>query len=200
MSFVHEQFYDEEHQKNTYELGIWCFLASEWMLFSGLVLIYLYARWAAPEIMVEGSLGLDRVLGTLNTAILLTSSLTVAYGVQSRLEGRKSTWKWLLLSATLGCMFLAIKGLEWSHELQKVPEEPGLRLFFFLYFAITGVHALHLFVGVAVLTALAWLDKVNSTLPAEPNPVVMTGVYWHLVDLIWVFIFPAFYLLEHGLE
>jgi cytochrome c oxidase subunit 3 len=191
-----DQFASAEQQHQAAELGIWIFLASEVLFFGGLFLALTIYRVLYPHAFNEGTKEMHFVLGTLNTAILLTSSFTMATAV--RLAPDKSRL-WLLLTAFLGVCFLVVKGTEYHKEWVDglVPvfhfdpnrlSSPHTILFLFLYFVMTGIHAIHLAVGIGLVS---WLGFSKP----KKGKVEIVGIYWHFVDLIWVFLYPALYLL-----
>ena len=185
-------------------LGMWVFLASEVLFFGGLILAYAVYRVAYPDTFGAASDHLDRLIGGLNTAILLTSSLTMALADRSaELGARGRARLQLVAAALLGLVFLAIKLYEWQIEAAKKLAPIGSRafdypgeaerhaeMFFNLYFAMTGVHALHLLVAVGVVLVLA-------ARPSAPvSQVRGTGLFWHFVDLVWIFLYPILYLVR----
>ena len=176
-------------------LGMWAFLVTEVMFFGPLFFGYVHSRLADHDAFVSGSHHMHIVLGTLNTAILLTSSLTMALAVHASRKGAGSVRLWLGLTALLGLAFLGIKGGEYWMESSEVAKASGAELeFYFLYFAMTGLHALHLTIGVG---AVAWLWRHARRFGRDYHaPVEVSGVYWHFVDAVWVFLYPMFYLLE----
>jgi len=176
-------------------LGIWAFLATEVLFFGPLFFGYVHARLAQPDAFASGSHHMHIVLGTLNTALLLTSSLTMALAVEATQRGKRSLRLLLAVTALLGAAFLCIKGYEYVTEIpEAVRATGGEARFYFLYFVMTGLHAIHLAIGIALL---AWLWLRASRLgPAYFAPVEVTGLYWHFIDVVWVFLFPMFYLLE----
>jgi cytochrome c oxidase subunit 3 len=205
-----EQFESFERQRQAAELGMWVFLATELMFFGPLFLGYAYGRWAYHAGFAEASRHTDIVIGTVNTAVLLTSSLFVALGVRSiRLRQRGLTRVFLLCAAALGCLFLALKGLEYHDEWHEhlvpwmdfefaAPHRAAAALFYFLYFGMTGLHAVHLTIGIAVLGTFAWRLGRAPILHMQ-NQVEIGALYWHFVDGIWVFLYPILYLVErHG--
>jgi cytochrome c oxidase subunit 3 len=203
------QFDTLEQQHEARTLGMWMFLASELMFFGGVFLGYLYARYYYPEAFDLGSDQLKVPLGAVNTVILLTSSLTMALAVHAAQIGRRQRLiLFLSLTLALGAAFLGIKLFEYVEDYHKdlIPgphfsypaQEPLLRqveLFFWLYFAMTGLHALHMIIGMAmlaVLVAMAWrgrFDKENY------SGIEVMGLYWHFVDIVWIFLFPLLYLI-----
>lgn len=175
-------------------LGMWAFLATEVLFFAPLFFGYVHARIAGHEAFVSGSHHMHVVLGTLNTAILMTSSLTMALAVRFSQEGKRIR-VWLALTALLGLAFLGIKGSEYWMEASEVAKASGGELtFYFLYFAMTGLHAVHLTVGIGIVGWLWWHAARFGR--AYHAPVEVSGLYWHFVDAVWVFLYPMFYLIE----
>ena len=176
--------------------GMWAFIATELMFFGPLFFGYVHGRIAAQDAFVSGSHHMHIVLGTLNTAILMTSSLTMALAVHAAQTGRQARLRTCLaLTALLGLAFLGIKGTEYWKEASEVEQASGGELeFYFLYFAMTGLHALHLTIGLGIV---AWLwHHARRFSAAYHAPVEVSGRYWHFVDIVWVFLYPMFYLLE----
>jgi cytochrome c oxidase subunit III len=169
-------------------LGMWTFLSSEVLFFSVLLLAFWVYREQHVANFITGTRRMNLTLGTLNTAVLLTSSLTMAMAVEASAKGREFR-KLLVVTAILGAVFLVIKGIEYREHIIA-----GLfpRLFFILYFLLTGLHALHLLIGVSLVTWLR-LRRKNSGEALEN-----VGLYWHFVDIVWVFLFPMLYLMGRG--
>jgi cytochrome c oxidase subunit 3 len=204
---VLHQFDDVEQQYEAASLGMWVFLLTEIMFFGGLFTGYVVYRVAYPLAFAEGSQHLDILLGGVNTAVLIGSSLTMALAVHSAQVGeRQALVRFLLLTMLLGLVFLGIKGLEYAHKFEEhlVPG-PGflsagshaqqVQLFFSFYFSMTGMHALHMVIGIGILAVLArqaWRGRFS---PAYFTPVELTGLYWHFVDIVWIYLFPLLYLL-----
>jgi cytochrome c oxidase subunit III len=201
-----EQFDDLTQQHEAASLGMWVFLVTEILFFGGLFAGYTVYRAIYPEGFREASHHLDLLLGGINTAVLITSSLTMALAVHSVQEGqRRAVLRFLLLTLMLGAVFLGIKGTEYAH---KYAEElvPGLRfgysgphpsqvqLFLSFYFVMTGLHAFHMLVGMALLGVLAFLAWRGHFSAAYYAPVETSGLYWHFVDIVWIFLFPLLYL------
>ena len=214
---LHHQFVDAEQQRNAASLGMWLFLGTEVMFFGGMFCAYLiYRLWYYPE-FAAGSRSLDIWLGTVNTAVLICSSLTVALGVRAAQMGkRRLLVLLLLLTLVFGLGFLGIKGVEWHDKfvehhvpgisfsaddlIQHYPDlhiDPSrTQIYFSLYFAMTGLHALHMIIGVGIfcyLTYFAWKGRYT---PQYHTPVEIGGLYWHFVDLIWIYLFPLLYLID----
>ena len=185
-------------------MGMWLFLLSELFLFGGLFVAYAAYRSMHREDFHHAGGELNAVLGVANTVVLLTSSLTVALGVHALREGReREAPRWLGVTILLALVFLAVKAVEWSTKYQHglFPGQPGLaalppgeRLFFGLYFAATGLHAFHVVVGAIVLAVAAYLVARGRVRRDAPVVMENAGLYWHLVDIIWIFILPLFYL------
>jgi cytochrome c oxidase subunit 3 len=203
-------FDSERHQHESAELGMWVFLATELMFFGPLLLGYAVGREMYGPAFAAASRHTDVVIGTINTAVLLTSSLFMALAVLAvRSDRTRLAMRCLLVTACLGVVFLVLKGFEYHSEWQEhlVPWtdfrfEPALRqgagYFYFLYFAMTGLHAVHLSIGIAASVVFAVRLRVNSA-RALASQIEVTGLYWHFVDVIWVFLYPILYLVErHG--
>ena len=195
-----------EKQAQAQRLGMWLFLATEVLLFAALFAAYGVYRYLYPHAFAEASRGLTTWLGGVNTFVLVTSSLTVALGLDAatRGEGRRSA-ALFFLSVAMGLVFLGFKAVEYSHHFHagELPgqyyaghiQSSGGPLFYSLYFLITGLHAFHVVIGMTVLTVIgvrSWLGKYSAEHHA---PVELAGLYWHLVDLIWIFVFPLIYLI-----
>jgi len=185
-------------------IGMWLFLYSEVLLFGGLFVLYAAYFHRYPEFFVEGGKELNRVLGALNTIVLLISSFTVAASITALQRNKKvQSISFLLFSIFCGFIFLVNKYFEWgakfSHDIypnsdRLVFGEPGLNIFFGLYYVITGLHGLHVIIGMALL-AVALLYVIRGKVNADRFGLLENaGLYWHLVDLIWIFVFPLFYL------
>jgi cytochrome c oxidase subunit III len=186
-------------------VGMWLFISTEILLFGGLFLLYSMYRLKNPAEFHSGSLELSRFFGTLNTCILITSSLTVALSIHNLIENRKKTAVAYLLS-TIGLAFgfLIVKTIEWTekyhhglfpnmHNLQSKPH--GEILYFGLYYMMTGLHAVHVIVGICVLSVFLGRVVHGTISASRPAYLQNAGLYWHLVDLIWIFLFPLFYLI-----
>lgn len=185
-------------------IGMWLFLYSEVLLFGGLFVLYAAYFHRYPEFFVEGGKELDRVIGALNTVVLLVSSFTVAASITALQRNKKTqSISFLLFSIFCGFIFLVNKYFEWgakfSHDIYPNSDtltfgEPGLNIFFGLYYVITGLHGLHVIIGMTLLAVALWYvirGKVNAD---RFGLLENAGLYWHLVDLIWIFVFPLFYL------
>lgn len=207
-SKLEKQFESLEQQHHAATLGTWVFLASEMMLFGAMFMGYTVYRIFYGGTFHEISKHLNLPLGSVNTAILITSSFTIAVAVHAAKETRKKLMQLMLAAtATLGSVFLLIKGYEWYEEFHKnlapffdMPfaysgaDVGAAKLFMSFYFAMTGFHFLHLLAGVSLVSWTLFLSVRGKIAYEKPNRVEMTGLYWHLVDVIWVFIYPLFYL------
>lgn len=209
-----EPFDDFEHQRESALLGMWIFLAAEMIFFGGVILGYVEFRHAYPRDFDVASNHTKIVLGSVNTAVLLTSSLFMALAVHSAQEGKRSRLvAFLVATMALGMVFLVIKVTEYYLEYreQLIPG-PGFRidgadprhaqLFFLSYFTMTGIHALHLLIGIGLLGFLTLGAMRGRFTPGNHNAVEVGGLYWHFVDIVWIFLFPLLYLLgrhvHHG--
>jgi cytochrome c oxidase subunit 3 len=201
-----EQFDDLEQQEETATVGMWTFLATEVLFFGGLFAAYVVYRTAYPRAFVEGGHHSNLLLGTINTAVLLTSSLTMALAVHAAQVGRRARLMFLLLLTLLfGLGFLAIKGFEYSEHVSEhlFPDggfKPGLprgtEMFFVLYFLMTGLHAVHMLVGCGVIGVMLGLACKGKFSERYYTPIEISGLYWHFVDIVWVFLYPMFYLIK----
>ncbi len=213
---LQHHFADMEQQRETATFGMWVFLITEIMFFGGLFCAYLIYRLTYFRAFVDGSQRMDITLGAINTAVLICSSLTMAMAVHSAQTGRKNLIVgFLIATLLLGGVFLGIKAVEY-HDHWLNHEVPGSNfsdldehgnskgwtdpnhtsLFFSLYFAMTGMHALHMVIGAGLLTWLiiyAARGRFNATYFA---PVENIGLYWHFVDIIWIYLFPLLYLIS----
>jgi len=208
---VAHQFDDFTQQQEASTLGMWTFLVTEIMFFGGMFLGYTIYRGSYADAFTHASNHLDVVLGTINTAVLIASSLTVALAVHAAQESkRRALLLFLVLTIFLGLLFLGIKFTEYYHKYEEnlIPgwnfqyageNARHAAIFFSFYFAMTGMHALHMIIGIGiflVLSAAAWRGRYSAI---YHTPVELAGLYWHFVDIIWIFLFPLFYLLgRHG--
>lgn len=201
---------DAEHARfRADHLGLWLFISTEILFFGGLFSGYAVYRVAYPEAFREGSGHLDFWIGTINTGVLLTSSLFMALADRAVKLDQRSMLRWCLLATwALGATFLALKGYEYHHKYHEHlvpginfhgegPWAPQVQLFIFIYFALTGLHALHMLVGLELIAWLVWQNHRARLSAADHAPVEMTGLYWHFVDCVWVFLYPLLYLIPH---
>jgi cytochrome c oxidase subunit III len=199
----------QQHEAAT--LGMWLFLVTEVLFFGGLFLVYsIYRSWYAGA-FAAASHELDITLGAVNTAVLIASSLTMALAVHAaQLGQRRTLMLFLVATMALGSVFLGIKGIEYYHKFVEhhVPgpsfqfEREHFRhaqIFFSLYFVMTGLHALHMIIGLGIMLFMfrwAWLGTITAE---YYSPIEISGLYWHFVDIVWIFLFPLLYLIgRHG--
>jgi cytochrome c oxidase subunit III len=205
---VAEQFGDRAQQDQSASLGMWTFLGTEVLFFGGMFTAYTVYRTRYGEAFAEASKHLYCGIGAANTAILLVSSVFVALAVQLSARGgrRKATAALLTIAAMLGLAFLSLKGFENALDYRErlVPTvnfeahgrvDPGPEeMFYVIYFIMTGIHALHLTIGVVIMLVLAArLLMSKKTLEHQHNTIEMSGLYWHFVDVVWLFLFPLLY-------
>lgn len=207
---VAHHFYDGHQESSSAKLGMWLFLVTEVLLFSGLFVAYTVIKTLNPEMWAEASKTLDVSLGTVNTIVLISSSFTVALAVraaQTNKNGEKNKQIVGLLVFTILCAaaFMVVKYFEYSHKFH-VGTLPGPfysytgleganpHLFFGIYFLMTGLHGIHVLLGIGVLTWITVRAAKGHFYEDYYTPVELGGLYWHLVDLIWIYLFPLLYL------
>jgi cytochrome c oxidase subunit III len=194
-----------ERQRGAGKFGIWVFLASEVLFFGALMLTYAVCRIDHPSAFAAAGRETNIWYGTINTAILLTSSLTMAVAAQAALAGRhlrRLVVSCLASTALLGLAFLVVKAFEYKEDIEKhlLPgaqfalHETGTQLFFGLYWLVTGVHAIHLSIGMVLVIRLAMLGYLGKVRLDENPEIEVTALYWHLVDIVWIFLYPLIYL------
>ncbi|MGH7844106.1 MAG: cytochrome c oxidase subunit 3 family protein [Candidatus Binatia bacterium] len=205
------QFDDIGQQHEASWIGMWIFLATEVMFFGGMFLGYTVYRSAYPQAFAGASNHLDVLLGSINTAVLICSSFTMALAVHGAEAGdNRAVVRFLLLTIFFGLVFLGIKFFEYYTKFDEhlVPgssfrfDGPSARpaeIFFSFYFAMTGMHALHMIIGIGLLTALIVKARRRRFSPYYYTPVEITGLYWHFVDIVWIFLFPLLYLVGRHL-
>jgi cytochrome c oxidase subunit 3 len=222
--YLRHHFANLEQQRETSTFGMWLFLLTEIMFFGGLFCAYLiYRNWYYPA-FVAGSHQLSIGLGATNTAVLICSSFTMAMAVySSEMRWRKALVGWLLATIVLGSVFLGIKAVEYHekwekhhvpglnfsaagfmHEDPNYPEDKPLprdmaektQVYFSLYFAMTGMHALHMIIGVSILIILVIRAWGGAYTQGHMTTVENFGLYWHFVDIVWIFLFPLLYLIS----
>ncbi|HTN51211.1 MAG TPA: cytochrome c oxidase subunit 3 family protein [Anaeromyxobacter sp.] len=196
-----------EKQTHAARLGMWLFLATEVLLFTALFAAYGVYRFLYPEGFAQASRSIETWIGFVNTLILVTSSFTVAMGLDAATRGNgRRTALLFAVSVLLALAFLGLKAVEYSHHFQEgqLPgrfytfegvQAPGASLFFALYFLITGLHAIHVIIGMTVLIVIGTRAGLGAYSAEYHVPVELAGLYWHLVDLIWIFVFPLIYLI-----
>ncbi len=201
----HKDSYSEAIDYTGAKLGMWLFILSELLLFGGMFILYATHRYKSPADFYHASQELNVILGTLNTVILLTSSFSVAAAITAIQKGQSKLSIYLLTATIiLGLVFLVNKGFEWGTKIEHgiYPNSPillarpkGEILFFGLYYVMTGLHGLHVLVGICVLSVMSILIAKERIGPAHFTPLENSGLYWHLVDIIWIFLYPLFYLI-----
>ena len=207
---LQHHFEDLEQQQEAATLGMWLFLVTEVMFFGGMIAAYMLYRIWYPVAWAEGSNELNIYMGGINTAVLIFSSLTMAMAVRSAQTGnRNATMGFLVVTMLLGLTFLVIKFFEYKEKFEKGhvpgpnfsfegPESPHVQIFFSVYFALTGVHALHMVIGFCLLSVILTMAYRNRFSPEWYTPVELSGLYWHFVDIVWIFLFPLLYLVDRS--
>jgi len=212
--FLAHHFTDIEQQFEAGTLGMWLFLITEIMFFGGLFATYAIYRLMYLSAFEAGSHLLDVKLGAINTAVLIGSSLTMALAVRAGQTGsRKALIVFLILTMLLGGVFLGVKAYEYHHkwetglvpgfhwgpteEVHLHPEAalPHVELFFCYYFFMTGLHALHMIIGFGIMAVLVWQAARGRFDGGYYSPIEVSGLYWHFVDIVWIFLFPLLYLI-----
>ena len=237
-SLLHHHFDDMAQQRESTSLGMWTFLVTEVMMFGALVFAYsLYRHFYYPA-FAAGSHYLDITMGTINTFVLLFSSLTMALAVRcAQMKMKKGLVGWLLLTLLFGAVFLGIKAYEWNHDYHeglvpalnwnppsggehktqftsgttagsvgyvgdygKLVNKDNMQLYFVLYFCMTGLHAIHMIIGMGIVGMFTWMAHKGRFTNGNDQPVELMGLYWHFVDIVWIFLFPLLYLIggSHG--
>jgi cytochrome c oxidase subunit 3 len=206
-------FDNMEQQREAGNLGMWVFLAQEVMFFGGLFLAYTLYRSKFPEAFAAASNHLNWKLGALNTVVLIVSSLTMALAVYFAQTGvRRLQIVFLIVTMMLGTTFLAVKAIEyydkyrdhlipiagmfqWETALPHNVTPENIQMFYWIYFAMTGLHALHMIIGLGIMMWLVYHAWRGRFTPEYHAPVEISGLYWHFVDIVWIFLFPLLYLL-----
>jgi len=201
-------FDDFAQQAAAAKLGMWLFLATEILFFGGLFVAYAVVRFLYPEMFLEAHAMLSVPLGTFNTAVLITSSLTMALAVRAaQLGDERTSARFLQFTMALAAVFLVVKGFEYAPKLEegllpgrfyRAHEIHAARpyLFFGLYFVMTGMHALHIIVGIGVMLWMLGRTRRHEFSPHFFSPIENLGLYWHFVDIVWIFLFPLLYLVR----
>ena len=218
---LQHQFSDLRQQKEATHLGMWVFIAQEVLFFGGLFAAYAVYRSMYPAAFSAGSHHLSWKVGFANTLVLIGSSLTMALGVYSAAIGKKNrVLGFILATILLGSVFLGVKYFEYSEKIRPCfgdgahtgclvpgarfdasalhlegPDAGHAQIFFSLYFGMTGLHALHMIIGVPILLVIAHAAWRGRYSPEYHTPVELVGLYWHFVDIVWIFLFPLLYLI-----
>ncbi len=201
------QFDDVDQQREASTMGMWLFIATEILFFGAMFLGYTVYRCSYPQAFAEASRHTLIVFGGINAAVLLISSTTMAFAVLAARENRR--WLlvcFLLLTAFLGGLFLVIKGFEYAKEMGEhllpgssfhieASEPAKAEMFFYIYWLMTGVHALHVTIGIGLILVFTARACFTNAFVNRDTPVDLLGLYWHFVDIVWVFLFPLLYLI-----
>lgn len=206
--FQQHHFVDAEQQFDAAKMGMWVFLVTEILMFGGLFAAYIVYRLWYPELFVLASEELNTLWGGVNTLVLIGSSLTVAMAIKSaQLNQKRNIAINLGITLVLAGIFMLIKYFEYTHkfELGIFPgkfyafegiDHPKANVFFSLYYLMTGLHGIHVTIGMGLMTWLLVRARKGHFDSEYYTPVEITGLYWHLVDIIWIFLFPLFYLID----
>jgi cytochrome c oxidase subunit III len=206
---LHEHFANLEQQHEAATLGMWAFLVTEIMFFGGMFTAYLVYRYTYPAVFGAASQHMNFWAGTINTAVLICSSLTMALAVHASQEGKNKLVIWLLIATMLmGVAFLGIKAIEYhehwvDHKVPgpsfefEGPDPQHAQIFFGLYFAMTGFHALHMVIGLGLVSAIIYMAAKKRFTREYHSPVENVGLYWHFVDMVWIYLYPLLYLIAH---
>ncbi len=205
---VEHQFDNAEQQREAATMGMWLFLATEVLFFGGMFLGYTVYRQAYPVAFAEASRHTLVLFGSVNTAVLLLSSTVMAFAVRAARANRRGLLGTLLfVTALLGVLFLVIKGFEYAHEIREhllpgssfqieAADPRHAEMFFYIYWLMTGVHALHVVIGVVLISFFALRAWLGDAFRNHDTPIDLLGLYWHFVDIVWVFLFPLIYLVD----
>lgn len=207
-SHVQHHFVDSDQQFDSAKLGMWVFLVTEVLFFGGLFVAYIVYRTWNPELFTMAATQLDTVMGGINTLVLIGSSLTMALAIRAAQsnEARKSMI-FLISTVALAFMFMVIKYFEYTHKFDMgiFPGEyytftgidhPRAHIFFSIYYMMTALHGIHVIIGIGIITWLIIKTKKGAFNSKYYTPVEITGLYWHLVDIVWIFLFPLLYLID----
>ena len=206
---LQHHFVDSDQQFDAAKMGMWVFIVNEILFFGGLFCAYIVFRAWYPDIFTMAATKLDTTMGAVNTVVLIGSSLSVAMAIRA---AQLNKTKWikinLLITITLACVFLVIKYFEYSHKMHdgifpgatlytyEGIDHPLAHVFFSIYYVMTGIHAIHIIVGIGLMIWIYIRANKNEFGSEYYTPVEMVGLYWHLVDVIWIFLFPLLYLIE----
>lgn len=213
---VKHYFTSSDQQFAAAKLGMWLFLVTEILLFGGMFVAYAVYRAWYPELFVAASAELDTLLGAFNTLVLLVSSLTVAWSIRGAQTNNQAVLFWnLVATVALACVFLVVKYFEYTHKFdlgifpgasfsptdyadpnEAIYQHPRAGVFFSIYYVMTGIHGLHVLIGIVAISILAWKAKQGAYNSTYYTPVENTALYWHIVDIIWIFLFPLMYLIS----
>ena len=201
------QYASAEHQADTAIAGMWLFLASEVLFFGGLVWVWLVNQWGHPEGYRRGAEHANLLIGSVNTLLLLTSSLVYAWALREARAGRsRRVWLASLVTAGLGLAFLLLKLQEWHLDLNdglfpgtlfryRGPDWGGMALFYSFYWVATGLHGVHISVGVLLVLWIGWRARRGEFPPSHVTPIEVAGLYWSFVDMVWLVLYPLIYVI-----
>lgn len=207
-SHVQHHFVDSEQQFDSAKLGMWLFLVTEILFFGGLFVAYIVYRAWNPELFTMAATQLDTLMGGINTVVLIGSSLTMALAIRAaQTDNPNLSIKYLASTVALAFVFMVIKYFEYTHkfEIGIFPGEaytftgidhPKAHIFFSIYYMMTGLHGIHVIIGIGIITWLIIKTKKGAYNSSYYTPVEITGLYWHLVDIVWIFLFPLLYLID----
>jgi cytochrome c oxidase subunit III len=207
-SHVQHHFVDSEQQFDSAKLGMWIFLVTEILFFGGLFVAYIVYRAWNPDLFTKASVELNTLLGAANTAVLIFSSLTMALAIREiQLDRVKRSIMYLSITIICAFFFMVVKYFEYTHKFEVgiFPgagytytgiDDPQANIFFSIYYMMTGLHGIHVIIGIGLITWLIVKAQRGAFSSAYYTPIEITGLYWHLVDIIWIFLFPLFYLIE----
>jgi cytochrome c oxidase subunit 3 len=200
------QYASPDHQASTAVAGMWLFLASEILFFGGLIYVWLVNQWGHPEGFRRGAEHANLLIGSVNTLVLATSSCVYAWGVREARQGHgQRTWFACLATAALGLVFIALKVQEWHLDILdgllpgtgfrfRGPDWGGMALFQSFYWAGTGLHIVHLTIGVGLVLWIGWRARRGDFTRRYTTPVEVTGLYWSFVDTVWMALYPLIYV------
>jgi len=208
-----EQFDSMEHQQETASIGMWIFLATEVLFFGGLLLVYTVYRTTYPTVFELAGKNFNLGIGTINTVILLTSSYFIALAVHfARNDQSRRSARFLALTWVLGFSFLCLKAYEYYDDIERNivpgssyhdigyhyvgPNPEAARMLYFIYYALTGLHALHMTIGLGAIAVLYHRSIKKAFSSHYYTPVEVVGLYWHFVDIVWLFLYPLLYLMD----
>jgi len=207
-SHVQHHFVDSEQQFDSAKLGMWIFLVTEILFFGGLFVAYIVYRAWNPELFIKASVELDTIMGAANTAVLIFSSLTMALAIRE-IQLNRVNRSILYMAITIACafFFMVVKYFEYTHKfhLGIFPgenytftgiDDPQASIFFSIYYMMTGLHGIHVIIGIGLITWLIIKARNGAYSTSYYTPIEITGLYGHLVDIIWIFLFPLFYLID----
>jgi cytochrome c oxidase subunit 3 len=207
-SHLAHHFVDSEQQFDSAKFGMWVFLVTEILFFGGLFVAYIIYRAWNPDLYFLAAKELDTVMGGVNTLVLIGSSLTMALAIRSaQLNQQRNIITYLLITIGLAMTFMVIKYFEYTHKFDMgiFPGEyytydgidhPKAAIFFSIYYMMTGLHGIHVIIGVGLMVYLLIKVRQNAYNAEYYTPIEITGLYWHLVDIIWIFLFPLLYLID----